>query len=1563
LNINKKNKVIASFSMDCCTDPMQNKILLKNISIIFSLIIAFFSTPFIWAKQLIKISANSIFDNFLIKKKTIFLSSKYLIVFWLGGMLMVLPQYMTGQTSQTYTSSDLFTVPVGITQITVECWGGGGGGGASQQGNNLGKSRGGGGGAYARSVLMVQPGVIYNVVVGTGGQGGINVADGSNGNPSLFGDNLVRAEGGTGGTTSLSGSGGIGGTTSNSIGDIKFSGGNASSGGGGGAGSNGAGGNASGDTGGTGTSNGGGNGGTTSFTEANGNPGFNYGGGGSGGHKTSNGTKLNGGNGASGKVVISWCDIPIISNQPVNTAVTYGSNATFSVTSSTSGVTYQWQVKSSEITGWADISGATNSSLTLTMPSVAMSGYQYRCKVSLSCGSYTLTNAAILTVNKKPLIVTAGNQTVVYGTPTAVVLQNGSYSVTGFVFGEDISVIRKIFTISYSTNYTETTNAGSSGIIITPVVEGVESDNYSFTTFDGTITINPADQFIYFEPLPLDVPLSEFTTPVPVNAITSSGLPVTITIDPSSPATLNGTPGNYYLSNIGNTGTVTLYANQTGNTNYKAAAEVIQSMDVTKSNQAIGFPEISDLTYSTGLTILLAATASSGLPVSYTVSSGPATVSGSVLSVTGTGEIWVTAHQPGNSNYNTAASVTQSFFVAKGMQIITIHIPSGNLTENTQITATSTSGLKVTLTLGEGSAANGITDHGMYYTLTGIGSTGLIYLVGNQAGDANFLPADVTVQTIDLSKQNQTITFNSISDQIYSSSSSINLLATASSELPIAYSVISGPATVSGSTLNISGAGTVAVTASQDGNNTFNAAPPVTQQFEVFKAIPEIIQTDFVKTYGDAPFQITPVSSSTGTFRFISSNFQVFTMVGNVATVNGVGTANLIITQDPDSNYEGASKTVIFTVNKSNSIVTVTGNTNYIFSGSPQGPDQANVTGSAGLVTYTYNGTGSTIYSPTSAKPTSAGTYSATAVVAGDENYNGATSPPFAFSISKAEANIYINNYEFTYDGSEHTATGTATGINSGNLEGLNLNATTHTNAGTYYDTWTFTDVTGNYNNTSGNVTNVINTKALIINASNQKKCFGELFSFTGTEFTSAGLVTGETIGTVTLISSGTSADAAAGDHYIIPSNATGGSFTSANYSISYQNGQMTVNLLPTLSGASQAVSVCEGSTTTINLTGLLPDKIFSLEYSINGVAQTTQTGLVSNSSGNSSFTTPFLSVENNGQILQITKITFASELPSCSQTFDQDVILSVNPNPTLTGALQVANACAGTGANISLSGLIPNSVFTVYYTINNVDKSPVTGIIADGTGNASFTTEPLTSANNGQILQIYGLEITNKTPSCFQNFIQNVILAVDPTSIGGTALATPVSVCSGNSSTITLTGYTGAIQWQQSADGTTGWANVTGGSGANTATYITPNLSTTTFYRAMVTSGVCSATPSTAASVIINPLPTITLSSNNAEVCFGDVLTSFAYSSTTGNPSQYSINFNAIAEGQGFTNVTNAALAGGIIEITVPVTGAADTYEAVLTVNNSVTGCESAVYNIEIIIHPLPDTSDIQTN
>jgi hypothetical protein len=83
-----------------------------------------------------------------------------------------------------------------------------------------------------------------------------------------------------------------------------------------------------------------------------------------------------------------------------------------------------------------------------------------------------------------------------------------------------------------------------------------------------------------------------------------------------------------------------------------------------------------------------------------------------------------------------------------------------------------------------------------------------------------------------------------------------------------------------------------------------------------------------------------------------------------------------------------------------NSTITVTGASTYDYSGMPQGPKTATVTGSSGAVTYSYSGTGATHYGPSTKTPVIAGTYQVVATVAADANYSSAVSNAFAFTIN-----------------------------------------------------------------------------------------------------------------------------------------------------------------------------------------------------------------------------------------------------------------------------------------------------------------------------------------------------------------------------------------------------------------------------------------------------------------------------------------------------------------------------------------------------------------------------------
>lgn len=99
----------------------------------------------------------------------------------------------------------------------------------------------------------------------------------------------------------------------------------------------------------------------------------------------------------SGPVTLTVVDVPTITTQPADFSVATGNDARFMVVAtSNAALTYQWQVDTGG--GWTNLSGETNSDLTLTSVSIGMDGNQYRVKVTNTCGTVD-SNAGILDVN------------------------------------------------------------------------------------------------------------------------------------------------------------------------------------------------------------------------------------------------------------------------------------------------------------------------------------------------------------------------------------------------------------------------------------------------------------------------------------------------------------------------------------------------------------------------------------------------------------------------------------------------------------------------------------------------------------------------------------------------------------------------------------------------------------------------------------------------------------------------------------------------------------------------------------------------------------------------------------------------------------------------------------------------------------------------------------------------------------------------------------------------------------------------------------------------------------
>ena len=157
----------------------------------------------------------------------------------------------------------------------------------------------------------------------------------------------------------------------------------------------------------------------------------------------------------------------------------------------------------------------------------------------------------------------------------------------------------------------------------------------------------------------------------------------------------------------------------------------------------------------------------------------------------------------------------------------------------------------------------------------------------------------------------------------------------------------------------------------------------------------------------------------------------------------------------------------------------------------------------------------------------------------------------------------------------------------------------------------------------------------------------------------------------------------------------------------------------------------------------------------------------------------------------------------------------------------------------------------------------------------------------------------------------------IEYTAVGGTASLNQ-TVCTGNSpANLTLSGYSGTIQWQFSTDNST-WSNISGATSATLTSAQMGSLSATRYFRAYI-SGVVA---SNVVTITVNPTPTVNQPTNQT-TCAGASTTATSFTgASTGTTYTWSNNNTAIglaASGTGdiptftATNTTNAAISATV--------------------------------------------------
>jgi|GEM_PF-2948394 len=385
----------------------------------------------------------------------------------------------------------------------------------------------------------------------------------------------------------------------------------------------------------------------------------------------------------------------------------------------------------------------------------------------------------------------------------------------------------------------------------------------------------------------------------------------------------------------------------------------------------------------------------------------------------------------------------------------------------------------------------------------------------------------------------QTITFAALAGKTYGDSD-FGVSATASSSLPVTFTA-TGNCSVTGSTVHITGAGSCTVTAHQVGNAFYNAAPDVSRTFSIAKADAVCSVIGYSDTYdGNA-------HGATGSCTGVAGDGTLGGLdLGDSFTNVPGGTAHWVFTGG--DNYNNQSGNVAIEITKANADVSVT-EYSVIYDG-----DAHTATGSAtGVKGEALSGLDLTHTTHTNAGDYSTDYWAFTDVTG---NYNDVGHTIIEDQIAKTDPIISVTPYSVDYDSHFHTATGSATGVKGETLSGLDLSATTHKSAGDYLtDPWSFTDVTGNYNDKNDTVHDQIGKVTLTVTADNQTKQYSDPSD--SLTFQYSGFVPGENSSNLTTEPSCTTTRTTGSAAGTYPITCSGGG--ADNYSFSYVNGTFTV--------------------------------------------------------------------------------------------------------------------------------------------------------------------------------------------------------------------------------------------------------------------------------------------------------------------------------------------------------------------------------------------------------------------
>ena len=409
-------------------------------------------------------------------------------------------------------------------------------------------------------------------------------------------------------------------------------------------------------------------------------------------------------------------------------------------------------------------------------------------------------NVPLTVLKATPTVTWPTPSPIAYGTPLSSTQLDASALVAGS------------FAYTPGTGAVLATGAQTLSVTFTPA----DTADYNTATQTAQLTVNPVAPAIAFSVGNQTYGIAPFT----VAATSNSAGAITYSVV-SGPATIAGS-----TVTITGAGTVVLQASQAASGNYAAGTQNAP-FTVAAEAPAIAFT-VPYQTYGVAPFTVSASSNSSGA-FTYSVVSGPATISGSTVTVTGVGTVVLQALQAASGNY-AAGTQDAPFTVAAATPTITFAVSNQTYGASPfAVTATSNSAGAITYSVVSGPA----TISGSMVTITGVGT---VVLQASQAASGNYAVGTQNT-TFAVAPEAQVITFAAPASPVTYGVSPIALSASSSSGLAVTFSVVSGPGTISGSTLTITGPGTVVVAANQAGNADYAAATQVTKSIVITSAV------------------------------------------------------------------------------------------------------------------------------------------------------------------------------------------------------------------------------------------------------------------------------------------------------------------------------------------------------------------------------------------------------------------------------------------------------------------------------------------------------------------------------------------------------------------------------------------------------------------------------------------------------------------------------------------------------------------------------------------------------